>query len=131
MEVVKKNMIKTYFLFFAIPAIGILILVLLQLPIVYLLIGKKYDKKFNKKSVFYDVGIIGVSFFIRNSTYTSCIAFGTDSRFNQFAKKAYGGFDFKGNSSKLQIIISKLFVISNISLGILMLIAGTLSLFIK
>ncbi len=106
-------MLISIFLFFGIGCISIGVICVILILVLYIILGRKFDKKFNKKSVFYDPGIFGLSLMIRITSYASCIVFGITSRFNKSCYKAYNGYEFRNDCTKNQIILAKIFIFFN------------------
>ncbi len=124
-------MLVSIFLVFGITTLVLLVILLLQMPIIYILIGRTYDKQFNKKSVFYDPGIIGYSFVIRMTSYASCVVFRINSRINKYRKQAYNSFDFRSDYTNNQVLLAKILVLFTFLFGFTLIATISLLFFVK
>jgi hypothetical protein len=80
-------------------------------PIVYFKIVKPLDELFRGKGLTFEEGLWHFSLGMRMGQYTLCIVFPERSKKHPYAKMIYQGYDFRGNASKEQVILSYAFLI--------------------
>ena len=77
-------------------------------PLVYSKIVNPIDRLFKGKGLTFKEGLWHVSMAIRMSQSVLCIVFPKRSKKDKYAKLVYQGYDFRGNASKQQVILSYL-----------------------
>jgi hypothetical protein len=98
-----------------------IVIMFIFLPIVWLTVGRKFDKLFKKSPILFDPELPIISNFIRAMNYAICIVFKNKSKKDKYAYFAYHGYDFRSNSTRMEIIISFIFVI-NVIMAMIFLI---------
>jgi hypothetical protein len=79
-------------------------------PLVYSKIVRPIDRLFKGKGLTFEEGLWHVSIAVRMSQYVLCIVFPQRSKKDKYAKLVYQGYDFRGNASKQQVILSYIYL---------------------
>ena len=79
-------------------------------PLVYSKIVTPLDMLFRGKGLTFEEGLWHVSIAIRMSQYILCIVFPQRSKKDKYAKLVYQGYDFRGNASKQEVLLSYIYL---------------------
>lgn len=77
----------------------------------YFLFLRPFDKVFQGRNYLFEQGIPLFSYVMRMSRYMFSIAFPSHSKKDKGAQMVYEYYDFRGNATKLQIIVSYIYML--------------------
>jgi hypothetical protein len=98
---------------------GVSLFIMLALsPILYIAIGRKFDKLFKHVTLWFDPEIPGLSAWGRAINYACCIVLKNRTKNDKYFREVYNGYDFYGNSTLFQKILAWAFFIFGFSGGI-------------